>query len=60
MASAQDLAVEIAALFAQPELRTEMGTAAAAAVAANRGAVERHLALLDEAGASWPPEGAGR
>lgn len=60
VASAQDLAVEIAALFAQPELRTEMGTAAAAAVAANRGAVERHLALLDEAGASWPPEGAGR
>ncbi|WP_420427793.1 lipid IV(A) 3-deoxy-D-manno-octulosonic acid transferase [Algiphilus sp.] len=55
VASAQDLAVDIAALFAEPERRATMGQAAAEAVAANRGAVARHLALLDEVRATWPP-----
>lgn len=55
VASAQDLAVDIAALFAEPDKRATMGQAAAEAVAANRGAVARHLALLDEVRATWPP-----
>ncbi|WP_421718295.1 lipid IV(A) 3-deoxy-D-manno-octulosonic acid transferase [Algiphilus sp.] len=55
VASAQDLAVDIAALFAEPDTRATMGQAAAEAVAANRGAVARHLALLDEVRATWPP-----
>jgi 3-deoxy-D-manno-octulosonic-acid transferase len=59
VASAQDLAVAVAALFARPARRDEVGQAAAAAVAANRGAVARHLELLDELRATWPPEAGG-
>lgn len=56
VASAQDLAVDIAALFAEPDKRKAMGRAGAEAVAANRGAVARHLTLLDEVRATWPPD----
>lgn len=56
VASAQDLAVDIAALFAEPQKRQALGQAAADAVAGNRGAVARHLALLDEVRATWPPD----
>lgn len=59
IASAQDLAVAVAAYFAQPEQRERVGRAAAEAVAANRGAVARHLELLDELRAACPPEAAG-
>lgn len=59
IASAQDLAVAVAAFFARPARRHEVGQAAATAVAANRGAVARHLELLDELRAAWPPEAGG-
>lgn len=56
VASAQNLAAAVAAYFARPERRAEVGAVAASAVKANRGAVARHLELLDELRAAWPPE----
>ncbi len=47
VADANALAEAVIALLADPERRARMGTAAEAAIAANRGALQRLLALLD-------------
>ncbi|MDR3416879.1 MAG: lipid IV(A) 3-deoxy-D-manno-octulosonic acid transferase [Nevskia sp.] len=49
LADAAALAPALQALFGEPAQRTRMGEAGRAAVAANRGALDRLLRLLDEA-----------
>lgn len=59
VASAQDLAVNVAALISQADERTRRGAAGSDAVAANRGAVDRLMAALADIQTTWPPVTSG-